>query len=113
MPYLHVKIGKPLTEAEQRALYEACAELICLIPGKNADNCLVHIEQDCALYMKGERVRGAFVDLRLYKPSPLAQKRAFTKGLCDYLTGQLALCPEAIYMNILEMEQWVAGGEIK
>lgn len=113
MPYLHVKVGKSLTGEEQRSLYEACAQLICLIPNKNADNCMVHIEQDCALYMKGERINGAFVDLRLYKPSPLAQKQAFTKGLYDYLVDQLALRPDAVYMNIIELDQWVSSGTIK
>ena len=112
MPYLHIKVGKPLCEQSVDALRKECESIISLIPGKNADNCMIQIETDCTMYMKGEKKACAFVDLRLYKASPADTKQAFATALTNYLQEKLGLEANLIYMNILELDSWVAGGTI-
>ena len=90
MPYLHIKVGKPLCEQSIDALRKECESIISLIPGKNADNCMIQIETDCTMYMKGEKKACAFVDLRLYKASPAEKKQAFVTALTNYSAGNAA-----------------------
>ena len=113
MPYLHIAIGKPVSRAEQDALYTRCAQLISILPEKNEENCMVRIEQDCATYFKGAACPCAFVDLRLYTQSPEDKKRAFVAALSGELCQRFGLSPSHIYMNLLELDHWVVGDSLK
>ena len=96
MPYLHIAIGRPVSPLARKALYERCAQLIETIPGKNQQNLMVRIEQDCDLYSRGGKAPCAFVDLRLYTPAPAEAKRAFaaalTRELCERFELVLLFC---------------------
>ena len=112
MPYLHIAIGRPVSPLARKALYERCAQLIETIPGKNQQNLMVRIEQDCGLYFRGGRAPCAFVDLRLYTPAPAEAKRAFAAALTRELCERFELEPDFVYMNMLELDHWVSGGGI-
>lgn len=75
MPYLHIKVGKPLNSTQVDALRRELEQLITILPGKNADNCMIHIEPDCAMYMQGAKNPCVFAELRLYKASPADKKQ--------------------------------------
>lgn len=113
MPYLHIKVGKPITAQQRKAIGDGCAHLISLLPEKNADNCMIQIEDQCDFYMKGQKNPCVFVELRLYGPSPDDKKSAFTSALCELLCTQIGTQPQLMYMNILELPHWVVGGNLK
>ena len=92
MPYLHIAIGRPVSPLARKALYERCAQLIETIPGKNQQNLMVRIEQDCDLYFRGGKAFAA----------------ALTRELCE----RFELEPDFVYMNMLELDHWVSGGGI-
>ena len=113
MPYLHVKVGKPLCEETVDALRRECEKLIFILPGKTSDNCMIQIEDDCKMYMKGEKNACVFVDIRLYQASPEDKKLAFSAALAKYLQENLDIDPNLIYMNFLELPHWAAAGSFK
>lgn len=112
MPYLHVKIGKPMDAAQVDALRHELEQMISILPGKNADNCMIHIEPDCAMYMQGAKNPCVFAELRLYKASPDEKKLAFVQAFSELLRSSLGIPESFIYMNILEMDHWVMGSQI-
>ena len=112
MPYLHVKVGKPLNSTQIDALRRELEQLITILPGKNADNCMIHIEPDCAMYMQGAKNPCVFAELRLYKASPADKKQAFADAFAKLLREKYAIADDFIYMNILEMDHWIMGSQI-
>ena len=112
MPYLHMQIGKPLSAEEKCALYEEIGKIITLIPTKTKDNCMVRIEDDCAMYMRGERGALVFAEIRMFGPSAESDKLAFTRALATYLTNALGIEKRDFYMNLMEFPTWCSGGEI-
>lgn len=110
MPYLHIAVSRPVSPIARKALYERCAQLIETIPGKNQENLMVRIEQDCDFYFRGSPAPCAFVDLRLYTPAPVEAKRAFAAALTRELCDRFAIEPAYVYMNMIELDHWVSGG---
>lgn len=110
MPYLHVKIGKALDESQAEALRRGLERIVPILPNKTVDNCMIHIEQDCAMFMRGERNPCAFVDVRLFRPSPEDKKAEFGAALASLLESVCGIPPEFFYMNLLEMDHWYTGG---
>ena len=106
------QVGQEKWKEEIQRLYERCAQLIETIPGKNQQNLMVRIEQDCDLYFRGGKAPCVFVDLRLYTPAPAEAKRAFAAALTRELCERFELEPDFVYMNMLELDHWISGGGI-
>ncbi len=114
MPYLHIKIGKNPTEAELTALRVACENNISILPTKTRDNCMIHLEPGCQMFMRGKPEECVFVELRLYKASPADKEQEFTVALSKAIQETIHVEKQNIYMNILELEHWIGGdGTIK
>ncbi len=113
MPYLHIQIGQKATAEQIQAIAKGCEGIISILPGKTVDNCMVRIENDCDMYMKGEKNACVFVEIRLYKPSPAENKTQYAKAIYDVIHGVLGTTPGMFYMNFLEMSEWAAGGVLK
>ncbi len=113
MPYLSIRTSANMDGAQRLALQQELGELIAVIPGKSANNCMIDIKSGCDLYMRGGEILGAFVDLRLFTAAPDAAKNDFFAKLCVLLKEQLGVEQENIYCNMLELTQWCSGGALK
>lgn len=110
MPYLHVRIGKALDGAQVDALRRSLEQMVTILPGKNADNCMIHIDADCDLFMHGEKSPCVYAEVRLYHASPADKKAEFAAAFADLLQRDYGIPIDLIYMNMLEMDHWYAGG---
>jgi len=112
MPYLSVRTSVSMDCAKKDVLQKELGALIAVIPGKSIDNCMIDITSDCGLFMRGGPIVGAFVDLRLFRPSPDEAKSEFLAGLCKILNEQLGIEKENVYCNLLELPQWGSAGKL-
>ena len=110
MPYLHVKVGKALDAGQVDALRRSLEALVPILPGKNADNCMIHIDPDCAMFMHGEKNPCVYAEVRLYRASPADKKAEFAAAFAELMLKDYDIPIDLIYMSILEMDRWYAGG---
>lgn len=110
MPYLHVKIGKALDAGQVDALRRSLEALVPILPGKNADNCMIRIDPDCAMFMHGEKSPCVYAEVRLYRASPADKKAEFAAAFADLMQKDYGIPAGLVYMNLLEMDHWYAGG---
>ena len=111
MPYLHIATTESIAALGE--LREEIAALMPILPTKNRENTMIHIVPDSFMAMGDADQPCIFVDLRLYGPSPLAAKQDFTAKLCALLHERLGIASNRMYMNVIELESWGAGGALK
>lgn len=111
MPYLHVKTSIAVNDPMKEALRNELAGIMDILPGKTRDNTMIQIEDGATLTMGDSKDPCAFVDLRLFKPSPDEAKARFVRAAGEILKEQLGIELRRIYMNVIELPSWGANGE--
>ncbi len=112
MPYVHISASAEMTQEKKMNLREEIAEILPILPGKNRDNSMVHIEDSQFIVMGDPSVPAVFAEIRLYKQSPAAAKAQFAAALTALFEKHLGVPADHVYMNYMEMDHWVLGGEI-
>ena len=114
MPYIHASISKTLEESQKEQIKSELGSLITLIPGKSEAVTMVRIEDGCTLYKGGRALdNGAFVEVRLLGKAPVYSEEQFTQAVFEMLENQLGTESRDVYLNIMEMERWGTGGQLK
>jgi phenylpyruvate tautomerase PptA (4-oxalocrotonate tautomerase family) len=112
MPYIAVNTVQKLNPAVKEKLKAELGRLIAIIPTKDEKGLMVDFADGRTIYKAGKEVDGAFIDLRLYKKSEMEFKKKFTQEVFKLLQDELSLKPEAVYLNIIELETWGSGGDL-
>ncbi|AEF82291.1 tautomerase family protein [Leadbettera azotonutricia] len=112
MPYIAVNTVQKLSPAIKEKLKAELGRLIAIIPTKDEKGLMVDFSDSHTIYKAGKEVDGAFIDLRLYNKSELEFKKKFTQEVFKLLQNELGIKPEAVYLNIAELETWGGGGDL-
>lgn len=113
MPYLNVRIGRPINEEKKFELMQAIASHMSIIPGKTIDNTMIEIDSGKDIYMCGEKRDLIFVDMRIFGTAPVECKNEFVKALVGEFERLLEIPGKNQYFNIIDMPQWGTGNGIK
>ncbi|MDR2479630.1 MAG: hypothetical protein LBD48_10000 [Treponema sp.] len=110
MPYLSVRVGLRLEAAQKEKLKAGFGQLITIIPGKTEADLMLDI-QDGPLYMGGELVPCAYIDLRVYTKTTGEAKKRFTVAACALIAAECGIPVERQYLTVCEFENWGYDGE--
>lgn len=113
MPQVNITIAKKLDETTKDKLQLEIGNAMPILPTKNIDNTHTCLLDGCSLYRSGKPLDGAFVDIRLFKPSPEESKKAFSEKMFSILRDVAGIDPGNVYMNFLEFEHWALKGEYR
>jgi phenylpyruvate tautomerase PptA (4-oxalocrotonate tautomerase family) len=113
MPYIAVNTSLELSAAQKEKIKAEFGRLIEIIPTKTEAGLLIDFSGSRTIYKAGKEVSGAFIDLRLFHKSNFDAKKRFTEETFDLFSRELGIAKENIYFNILELEDWGAGGTLK
>lgn len=111
MPFVEVKTTVKLDKSQTEKLRDDIRTAITLIPTKTADNMMLQIESGCDMWMGDVEKSCAFVDIRLYGPSPLENKKEFVEAVLKAL-HPFGIETDRVYMNIWQRESWVSGNRM-
>ena len=112
MPYIDIRVSKPVDTGEREKLQAEIAGLMELIPGKNAGNTTICISDNYTVYREYQAIDFAFVDIRMYKESPEESKRSFAKRLFGVFESILDIPPSNVQMNFIELPNWATNGDM-
>ena len=110
MPFLHVQVSVALDSQAKEAIRDEIAGIMSILPNKTRDNTMIRIEGGASLFMGEEDMPCAFADLRLFRASPDEAKAQFIRAVTDILNTRLKIPPGRTYVNIIELQEWGAGG---
>jgi phenylpyruvate tautomerase PptA (4-oxalocrotonate tautomerase family) len=114
MPFISFNVTTSPDGLQQEKLKTELGKLIEILPGKTEKVLMIDICGKHTMYFRGEKKeRCAFIEVRLYKESPLEAKKEFTEKLSQ-LTEDILRIPKAdIFVNIMEFPNWGTGGTLK
>ena len=112
MPYLQLNVQKELNQEEKHALCEAIGAVMPLLPGKSRENTMMHIVSGQHMELLTD-APCLYLEVRMFKPSPLESKQAFVQAISRLLEEKLDVQPARMYINLVEMDEWGSGGALK
>jgi len=112
MPYIDIRVSKPLDLATRNKLQTEISGSMELIPGKNSANTTICISDNYTIYKDGQPIDSAFIDVRLYRESPTDSKRTFAERLFAIFESELSLPPSNVQINFVELPCWASNGEL-
>lgn len=114
MPFIRVNVPIELNEAKKEAVKSELGKLVEILPGKSESVLMVELNGSKTMYFKGEKTQPcAFVEIRLYKESPMEAKKEFTGKVFEMLERVLGLKPGNVFINFMEFPNWGSGGILK
>ena len=113
MPYIGINTSQTITDSKKEKIKTELGRLISIIPTKNEAGTMVDFSDSRTIYKAGEKISGAFVELRLFHKSDFEAKKKFTEEVFELLSNELGIKKEHIYFNIMEFENWGSGGSLR
>jgi len=112
MPYIDIRISKPVDVTKKNKLQSEIAGIMEIIPGKNAGNTTICISDNHTIYRDTKPIEAAFIDIRLYKESPTESKSLFAERLFSIMNTELGIPPSHVQMNFVELPCWASNGNL-
>jgi len=113
MPYIAITTSVDLNEAKMETLKTELGRLISIIPTKTEEHTMVDFSGSRTFYKAGKKVKGAFIEVRLFKKAEFEPKKKFTEEVLAMVSKELDIAEENFNMNILEFENWGSGGTFR
>jgi phenylpyruvate tautomerase PptA (4-oxalocrotonate tautomerase family) len=113
MPYIAINTTEKLPESKQETIKSELGRLISIIPTKTEAGLLIDFSGDHNFYRAGALVKGAYIEVRLYRPSGFEEKKKFTEEVFSLFSRELGVEKDLMYLNIIELENWGSGGTLR
>ncbi len=114
MPYIQINTSRELPDEQKDRIKAALGEALpAAIPGKTEAGLMVAISDRYTMYMGGTAQDAAFVDVRCFRQTDPAAKRAFTAEVFDILDRIAGFPPEQVYLNFTDHDVWGTRGQLR
>lgn len=107
MPFISTKTNRSITDATAKALKEAYASAIELLPGKTEKWLMLSFEGDTKMAFHGDMDSPmAFLTVSLVGKAPTDAYDALTARLCEIMGKELDIAPDMVYVKYEEVDHW-------
>lgn len=111
MPFLKVKTSCPITEEQELRLKTELGRAIGLVPGKSEEYLLLEFEDNCRLWLRGEREEPiAYIEAAIFGNEAHGGYDAFTAAVTRIFAETLAISPSRIYLKFDDIIAWGVQG---
>ena len=110
MPFINIKSSKPVDTKLADKLQNEVAGIMETIPGKNVSNTTFCISDGYRIFKELKPVEAVFIEVRMYKESPVESKKAFAEQLFKIIENVLGIPPSNATINFIEFQEWASNG---
>ncbi len=111
MPYIETKTTVKLTEGTAKALKEAFADAIALIPGKSEEWLMLGFEDGKKMAFRGDMDTDcAMLEVDIFGSARDSAYDALTERLCNVVSDILGVPKDRIYVKYRECDRWGYNG---
>ena len=110
MPYVRLCTSAKMNEEAVAAVRKVIGDTISVIPGKNLESTVIHIEPEAIISRGDPSNPSLFIEVRMFGPAAIGAKKAFTKNVCEELEKVLNIPQNCIVLNIFELDSWGRNG---
>ena len=112
MPYIDIKVSKPVTKAQQEAVKAEMGRGIAVFPGKTEMWLMVGITDEYAIWFKGDGDDPcAMVEVSIFGALNSESCNKMTGLICKSLSDNFGISPSRIYVKYQSVSEWGWNGE--
>ncbi|MCD8029173.1 MAG: hypothetical protein LUF02_11090 [Erysipelotrichaceae bacterium] len=111
MPYMNITTTKTLTLYQEKKLKAAADKLITILPGKTAENLMVHIEDNQVIYFRDNEFDCMKVNVQVFHSIDYKYKKEFVQQLMKQFEHITGIPVNQQYVTIEELEHWGKNGD--
>ena len=110
MPFIHTRVNKPVTPAQEEQMARDMGKAITLL-GKSEQWLMLHFEENCRLYFRGGNDQAlAFINVKLLGTSGRPRYNDLTQELTRIVSDALDISPDGVYVAYDETDFWGWNG---
>lgn len=111
MPYIELNVNKTVEKKLKETIKSTLGKLIEKLPGKSENWLMVNINDNSSLYFKGS-IEGAIMIKVLVYGSEYSSTilNNFTNEITNYLSKELNITPQRIYVSYFFTNNWGFNG---
>ena len=114
MPYISITTAEKLTDEQKIATKSELGKLITILPEKVEGGLMVDFSDGHTMFFRGNAAPVcAFVEIRIFRKSPLEAKKEFTAEVFKLMERQFGIKNDQMFLNIVEFENWGSAGVFK
>ena len=113
MPYIAINSTQNLSTVQKEKIKAEFGRLIAIIPTKAEAGLLIDFSGGRTFFKAGEKVDGAFIEIRLFRKAEFEPKKKFTEETFELFSRELGLKKENMYLTIMEFDNWGSAGTYK
>ncbi len=111
MPFIHVKVSEKVTDSQIETVKTELGKAITLLPGKSEGYLMVHIEDGCHLYFKGNQAAPtAMCEVSVFGSAPRNACEALTAEICRILESEISVPQNRTYVKFSFIDTWGYDG---
>lgn len=110
MPLIKSYIPLSLSDQQKDNIKSQLGKLIATIPGKTENWLMVQISDSVDLYFKGTKGNCAYFDVRIFGTTTKETKDSLVNEITNYISQELNLPSNNIYVTIMEIDDWGWNG---
>ncbi len=110
MPFIMSKVSVPISGEQELQLKTRLGKAIELVPGKNENYLMVGFEQNCRLYLRGENIPAAFIEVSIFGNEDHAGYDKLTAEITKIFSSTLGISAKNIYVKFDDIANWGVGG---
>ena len=110
MPFIMSKVSMPVSAEQELQLKTRLGRAIELVPGKSENYLMVGFEQNCRIYLRGENVLAAFIEVSIFGNEDHAGYAELTAEITKIFSTTLGISAKNIYVKFDDIANWGVGG---
>lgn len=113
MPHIAMTTSKTLTPECRNDIARGLGQLITILPGKSEPVLMIDIADGRTMYFGGEAKDCIYINIALYKASPLEDEKKFAAAAAAMLEEKTGVPVKDIYLTFSAFPNWCSGGQLK
>jgi len=111
MPFIFSKVTVKITEQQETALKQRLGKAIELVPGKSEEYLLLGFEDECHLYLRGDKSQPiAYIQANIFGNEDHLGYDAFSLEVTNIFHEVLDIPKDRIYISYTDIPDWAVGG---
>ena len=111
MPFLISRVSTKITEEQEIKLKSGLGKAIELVPGKSEEYLLLGFEDQCHLYLRGDKSEPiAYIQASIFGNESHLGYDLFTEAVTELFHRVLGIEKDHIYINYTDIPDWGVAG---
>ena len=112
MPFVMSKVNVPVDTAQETQFMLRLGKAIEILPGMSEKFLLAGLESNCRLYLRGEKIPTAYVEVSVFGNEIHYGYEKFAVAVTEIFVDVFNIPPQNVYVKFCDLDCWGVGGKL-